>query len=249
MTEPAVTASRVTVRYREVLALRDVDARVEAGRICGLVGMNGSGKSTLFKVLMGMVPPQHGAVRLCGLEPRLARRRAMVAYVPQTEDVDWAFPIRVREVVMTGRYGHLDWLRRPKQADREAVAAALDRVGLGGLGDRQIGELSGGQRKRAFAARAIAQNARLLLLDEPFAGVDSTSEATIAELLRGLRDEGRSVLLSSHDLAGLAELCDDAILLNQKLIAQGPVREALRPDNVAAAFGLDARALAVARER
>jgi manganese transport system ATP-binding protein len=249
MIEPAVVASRVTVYYREVLALQDIDVHVDAGRICGLVGMNGSGKSTLFKVLMGMVTPQHGEVRLCGVESRVARKHAMVAYVPQSEDVDWTFPIRVREVVMTGRYGHLDWLRRPKQADRTAVDEALERVGLEGLGDRQIGELSGGQRKRAFVARAITQNAQLLLLDEPFAGVDSTSEATITALLRSLRDEGRSVLVSSHDLAGLAELCDDAILLNQKLITQGPVDEALRPDNVAAAFGLDARALAMARER
>lgn len=249
MTEPAVLAHRISAGYRDVLALREVSIELPAGRICGLVGMNGSGKSTLFKVLMGMITPRHGEVRLCGRSTKQARKNAIVAYVPQSEDVDWAFPIRVGDVVLTGRYGHLDWLRRPKQADRDAVAEALHRVGLSDLADRQIGELSGGQRKRAFVARAIAQNAQLLLLDEPFAGVDSTSEATISDLLRELRDEGRTVLLSNHDLAGIAGLCDDAILLNQRLIAYGPVDDALAPDNVAAAFGLDARALATAPER
>ncbi|MEG3615390.1 metal ABC transporter ATP-binding protein [Isoptericola haloaureus] len=236
---PALEADGVTVRYGDVLALDGVTLRLGRGTVCGLIGMNGSGKSTLFKALLGMVDLTAGTVRVDGGTPARARRRGAVGYVPQTEAVDWAFPVSVRDVVMMGRYGHLGITRRPRPADHEAVEAALERVELTDLADRQIGQLSGGQRKRAFVARGIAQDARTMLLDEPFAGVDKRSEATIVRLLRELAADGRTVLVSSHDLHALPQLADEAVLLLRRVLFHGSVAEALEPDNLARTFGLD----------
>lgn len=229
----------VTVDYGEVRALDDVTVQVPAGQVTGLVGMNGSGKSTLFKTITGLIRPQHGAVLVDGAAPAQARKRGLLGYVPQSEDVDWAFPVSVRDVVMMGRYGRQGFTRRASAADKAAVDEAISRVELEGLADRQIGRLSGGQRKRAFVARGIAQGAQILLLDEPFAGVDKKSEATIVRLLRDLADEGRTVLVSTHDLHALPRLADEAVLLLHSVVFQGDVDEALRPDNLARAFGLD----------
>ncbi|ROP27048.1 metal ABC transporter ATP-binding protein [Pseudokineococcus lusitanus] len=236
---PALEVRGLTVRYGEVSALEDVSLTLGTGRVCGLVGMNGSGKSTLFKTVMGTVRPRSGTVVVAGGSPAAARRRGLVGYVPQSEDVDWTFPLSVREVVETGRYGHLGPTRRLRAADHAAVAEALDRVGLADLAQRQVGRLSGGQRKRAFLARAVAQGAATLLLDEPFAGVDRTSEATITELLRTLAAEGASVLVSTHDLQALPDLADEAVLLMRRVLLHGPSAEVLRPENLALAFGLD----------
>ncbi len=236
---PALEVRGLTVRYGEVSALEDVSLTLMTGRVCGLVGMNGSGKSTLFKTVMGTVRPRSGTVVVAGGSPAAARRRGLVGYVPQSEDVDWTFPLSVREVVETGRYGHLGPTRRLRSADHAAVAVALDRVGLADLAHRQVGRLSGGQRKRAFLARAVAQGAATLLLDEPFAGVDRTSEATITELLRALAAEGASVLVSTHDLQALPDLADEAVLLMRRVLLHGPSAEVLRPENLALAFGLD----------
>src|SRR5690606_20521065 len=167
-----------------------------------------------------------------------ARRRAAVAWVPQSEDVDWAFPVSVRDVVMTGRFGHLGVTRRPRSADHDAVERALDALGLAGLARRQIGELSGGQRKRVFVARALAQEARIMLLDEPFGGVDAVSQATITAILRELAAHGTTALVATHDLAGLRELCDEAVLLYRRVIAHGTPVEILRPEVLALAFGV-----------
>lgn len=188
---------------------------------------------------MGVVRPDTGSIRIFGGPPEKARKDAAVSYVPQSETVDWTFPISVREVVMMGRYGTQNWMRTPRARDRDAVAAALARVELTELADRQIGQLSGGQRKRAFVARAIAQEASLLLLDEPFAGVDKRTEATITRLLRELTSAGASVLISTHDLRALPDLCDEAILLHQRVLMHGTPREVLRPENLALAFGID----------
>ncbi|GAA1979342.1 metal ABC transporter ATP-binding protein [Isoptericola halotolerans] len=237
--DPAIEADGLTVRYGEVLALDGVSLSIGAGTVCGLVGMNGSGKSTLFKALLGLVDVTHGSVRVDGGTPARARRRGTVGYVPQTETVDWGFPVSVRDVVTMGRYGHLGTTRRLRPADRDAVDAALERVGLTDLADRQIGRLSGGQRKRAFVARGIAQDARTLLLDEPFAGVDKRSEATLVRLLRELAADGRTVLVSTHDLHALPQLADEAVLLLHRVLFHGPVAEALTPDNLARTFGLD----------
>lgn len=229
----------VVVRYGEVLALDGVSLQVDRGKVIGLIGMNGSGKSTLFKSIMGMVRPDRGRVRIDGSDPTEARKRGLIGYVPQSEDVDWAFPVSVRDVVMMGRYGHQGLTRRPRPADHAAVAEALDRVELTEYADRQIGQLSGGQKKRAFVARGIAQGSSLMLLDEPFAGVDKRSEATIVRLLRELADDGRMILVSTHDLHALPQLADEAILLLRKVLFHGPVAEALRPENLALTFGVD----------
>lgn len=235
----AIEITGVTVRYGDVLALDDVSLRVEHGRVCGLIGMNGSGKSTLFKAIMGLLRPDRGRVLVDGGDTASARKRRQLAYVPQSEEVDWTFPVSVHDVVMMGRYGHQGFTRRTRPADREAVAEALERVELTELAGRQIGQLSGGQRKRTFVARGIAQGARTLLLDEPFAGVDKRSESTIVRLLRELAAEGRTVLVSTHDLHALPSLADEAILLQRRVLLHAGVEEVLRPQNLATAFGLD----------
>lgn len=239
MTAPAIAATDVTVRYGDVLALDRVSLTVHPGRVTGLIGMNGSGKSTLFKSLMGAVTPEAGTVRLAGRSPARARQRGLVGYVPQSEDVDWTFPVSVRDVVTMGRYGRMGLTRRARAADLAAVDAALARVDLTELAGRQIGHLSGGQRKRAFVARGIAQDAEILLLDEPFAGVDKRSEGTIVRLLRELADEGKTVLVSTHDLHALPNLADDAALILQRILFHGPVAAALAPERLMQAFGME----------
>lgn len=233
----------VTVRYGDVVALDDVSLNVDAGRVTGLIGMNGSGKSTLFKTIISLVRPTSGQVRIAGADPAPARRRGLIGYVPQSEDVDWSFPVSVRDVVMMGRYATQGFMRRARPADRDAVDEALERVELTDLADRQIGQLSGGQRKRAFVARGIAQGvgagAGILLLDEPFAGVDKRSEATIVRLLRELAAAGSTVLVSTHDLHALPSLADEAILLMRRVLFHGPVDRALEPAQLARAFGLE----------
>ncbi|TSD50078.1 metal ABC transporter ATP-binding protein [Rhodococcus sp. KBS0724] len=235
----AIRVENVSVHYGDVQALEHVDLTLNTGSVCGLIGMNGSGKSTLFKVIMGMIKPDNGSVRIAGIEAVTARKKGYVGYVPQSEDVDWSFPISVRDVVMMGRYGHMGFTRRPRRADRDAVAHALERVQLTEFADRQIGQLSGGQKKRAFVARGIAQDASILLLDEPFAGVDKRSEATISTLLRELAADGRSILVSTHDLHAVPKLCDEAVLLMRKVLVHSDPDTVLRPENLALAFGLD----------
>lgn len=233
----AIDARGVTVRYGEVVALSDVTVQIAPGVVCALIGMNGSGKSTLFTALMGLARPAAGEIRLGGLSPASARAQGIVGYMPQSEQIDWSFPVSVEDVVMMGRYGRQGPTRRVRPADRAAVADALARVELTGLAHRQIGALSGGQRKRAFLARAIAQEARVLLLDEPFAGVDKRSEATIVQLLGELAAGGATVLISTHDLHALPALAAEAILLKNRVLMHGPVAEVLRPENIARAFG------------
>jgi manganese transport system ATP-binding protein len=235
----AISVRDVTVRYGEVLALERATLELHAGRVCGLVGMNGSGKSTLFKTIMGLLRPDSGTVLVGGQSPAKARKSGVIGYVPQSEDVDWAFPVTVRDVVMTGRYGHMGFTRRARRSDRDAVDDALARVELSEYADRQIGQLSGGQRKRAFVARGIAQGATTLLLDEPFAGVDKRSEATITRLLRDLADGGATVLVSTHDLHALHRLADEAVLLMRRVLMHGDPADVLQPGNLARAFGLD----------
>lgn len=239
----AIDVDHVVVRYGDVSALDDATVRVGEGRVTALIGMNGSGKSTLFKAIMGLVRPSSGEIRIGGVTPAVARRRRLITYVPQHEAVDWQFPVSVRDVVMMGRFGHQGPTRRARRTDHQAVAEALTRVGLAEVADRQVGQLSGGQRKRAFVARGIAQDARVLLLDEPFAGVDKASEATIARLLRELAAGGRTIFTSTHDLSGVRQLAHDAVLLNRQVLLHGPVDDVVRPEHLARAFGLDPREL------
>lgn len=235
----AIDVEGVTVHYGEVLALDDVSVHVEPGRVCGLIGVNGSGKSTLFKTIMGSVHPTKGRVLVDGIEPAAARKDGLIGYVPQSEEVDWAFPVSVWDVVMMGRYGHLGFTRRTRPSDRRAVAEALDRVELTAYADRQIGQLSGGQRKRAFVARGIAQGAHTLLLDEPFAGVDKRSEATLVRLLREFAADGMTILVSTHDLHALPALADEAILLMRRVLLHAGAKEVLKPEHLALAFGIE----------
>lgn len=218
-------------------AVRNASFSLRGGCISALVGMNGSGKSTLFKSIMGFVRPVTGTIELAGKSVAAAQAGSLVAYVPQSEEVDWNFPVRVRDVVMMGRYGHMNFLRLAKPRDHAAVEAALDRVGMAALGDRQIGELSGGQRKRAFLARALAQEASVILLDEPFTGVDVETEAAIINLLREARDQGKLILVSTHNLGSVPAFCDHVVLINRTILASGPVAEVFTEANVARAFG------------
>ena len=239
MSNPAILVENVTVHYGDVLALDAASLSLEPARICGLVGMNGSGKSTLFKAIMGMIKPDAGRVLINGEPPAKARKEGGIGYVPQSEDVDWQFPLSVRDVVMMGRYGHQGFTRRPSKTDRAAVDLALDRVELSEFANRQIGQLSGGQKKRAFVARGIAQGATMMLLDEPFAGVDKRSEATITRLLKELASDGCTILISTHDLHALPQLCDEAVLLMRRVLMHGPPEVVLQPEHLAMAFGLD----------
>ncbi|MFT3660547.1 MAG: metal ABC transporter ATP-binding protein [Gordonia sp. (in: high G+C Gram-positive bacteria)] len=234
-----VDVDDVTVTYDGTPALTHATLRLEPGRVCALVGMNGCGKSTLFKTVMGLVTPDSGRVSVLGRTPAAARRSGAMSYVPQSEAIDWAFPISVREVVMTGRYGLMGPLRRARRADHVAVAEALERVELTEYADRQIGNLSGGQRKRAFVARGLAQGASVLLLDEPFAGVDKRTEATITEVLRERAAAGATVLVSTHDLQALDRLADETVLLMRRVLAQGPPAEVITAENLIRAFGVD----------
>ena len=234
---PAIDVRDVTVRYGDVLALDGATLSIERGRVCGLIGMNGSGKSTLFKTIMGMLRPDQGDVLIDGDQPGRARRTGRVGYVPQREDVDWSFPISVRDVVMMGRYGHMGFLRRARPQDRAAVDQALERVGMTEFRHRQIGELSGGQKKRVFLARALAQGAAVILLDEPFTGVDVKTEDAIIALLRQMRDEGRVMLVSTHDLGSVPEFCDRVVLVKGTVLAHGPTAEVFTPQNLRLAFG------------
>ncbi|QYX58512.1 manganese/iron ABC transporter ATP-binding protein [Roseovarius sp. SCSIO 43702] len=233
-----IVARDVTVTYRNGhTALRDASFEVPRGTITALVGVNGAGKSTLFKAIMGFVPVAKGDITLLGHKVRDALRQNLVAYVPQSEEVDWAFPVLVEDVVMMGRYGHMGFLRRAGPADRAAVDEALERVNMTAYRHRQIGELSGGQRKRVFLARALAQDGRIILLDEPFTGVDVKTEEQIIALLRELRDEGRVMLVSTHNLGSVPEFCDRTVLVKGTVLAHGPTDEVFTRDNLERAFG------------
>jgi len=233
-----LSVDRVTATYRNGhTALREASFAIPTGTITALVGVNGSGKSTLFKAIMGFVPLAGGSITILGQPAGAALKRNVVAYVPQSEDVDWNFPVLVEDVVMMGRYGHMNFLRLPSRRDHEAVAQALERLGLAALRKRQIGELSGGQKKRVFLARALAQDGRIILLDEPFTGVDVRTEEAIIELLRALRDEGRVMLVSTHNLGSVPEFCDRAVLLNRTVLASGPTEEVFTQGNLERAFG------------
>lgn len=238
MTLPSITAENVTVVYSNGnIALKDVTFALGSGTICGLVGVNGSGKSTLFKSIMGFVRPTQGEVRIAGLAVDEALKRNLVAYVPQSEDVDWNFPVLVEDVVMMGRYGHMGFLRIASETDRRKVDEALARVGMTDFRKRQIGELSGGQKKRVFLARALAQESRIILLDEPFTGVDVKTETAIIDLLRDLRARGHLMLVSTHNLGSVPDFCDQVVLINRVLLAAGPTRETFTQANLEKAFG------------
>ena len=233
-----ILARNVTVTYRNGhTALREASFAIPRGTVTALVGVNGAGKSTLFKAIMGFVPAAQGSIHLLGRTVKQALKENLVAYVPQSEEVDWAFPVLVEDVVMMGRYGHMGLLRRPRKADHEAVDQALNRVNMQDFRKRQIGELSGGQRKRVFLARALAQDGKVILLDEPFTGVDVKTEDQIIALLRELRDEGRVMLVSTHNLGSVPEFCDRTVLVKGTVLDYGPTETTFTRDNLKRAFG------------
>lgn len=233
----SIDIENVTVAYHGKVALHSANLQLKAGTICSLVGMNGAGKSTLFKSVMGFVKPINGRVLINGLPIRIVQKKSLVAYVPQTEEVDWNFPVNVHDVVMMGRYGYMNFLRIPKALDRQVVRESLERVEMWEMRDRQIGELSGGQKKRAFFARALAQQGKVLLLDEPFAGVDVKTEKKMINLLMELRDAGYTVLVSTHDLESINTFCDQVVLINRTILAYGQTSEVFTEENISRTFG------------
>lgn len=231
-------ARDISVTYRNgLVALRDATFVIPRGSIAALVGVNGAGKSTLFKAIMGFVPVARGEIGVLGRSVREALKAGLIAYVPQAEEVDWTFPVLVEDVVMMGRYGRMGFLRIPKAADHAAVDQALSRVGMTDYRKRQIGELSGGQRKRVFLARALAQDGQVILLDEPFTGVDVQTEEAIIRLLKELRDEGRVMLVSTHNLGSVPEFCDHTVLVKGTVLNYGPTETTFTRANLEAAFG------------
>lgn len=230
----ACRASGLSVAYRTDPVLRNVDLQVPVGAVMGIVGPNGAGKSTLIKAMLGLVTPLTGHSEFFG-QP-LARVRQRVGYMPQFTSVDWDFPTTVRDVVLMGTYGRLGWLRRPRRAEKATAAAAMELTGIGDLARRQIGELSGGQRQRVFLARALAQESDLYFMDEPFQGIDATSQQAIVSALHRLRQRGKTVVIVHHDLATVRDFCSHMTLLNQTVITSGPIREAFTSEHLRTAY-------------
>lgn len=226
-----IRARGLTVAYGRARAIRDISFEVRAGERVAIIGPNGAGKSTLIQTLLGLLQPQSGSVELIGLEGR------QIGYVPQQEGVNWDFPVTVRDVVMLGRVPRVGWFRRPGRADRAAVNIALERVNLASLADRQVGELSGGQRRRVFIARALAQEARLLALDEPFSGVDVQAQSSLMDVLDSLNRDGMTILLSTHDLNLAFTRFDRVLALRHELIAYGPPAEVYTREVLAQMYG------------
>ena len=247
----ALEVHDLTVAYRRRPVLWNIDFLTPEGRLVGIVGPNGAGKTTLIKTILGLIPPASGKVEIYG-KPYHEQRR-LIGYVPQRESVDWEFPVTVRDVVLMGTYGRLGWLRRPGKAQRETAERCLEQVGLARFADRQISQLSGGQQQRVFLARALAQDAKVYFMDEPFAGVDAATEQAILALLRELRERGKTVFVVHHDLQTVREYFDDVILLNLRLVASGPIEEVFTQENLHRTYGgrltiLDQAAEAIRRQ-
>ncbi|MFL2802776.1 MAG: manganese/iron ABC transporter ATP-binding protein [Paracoccaceae bacterium] len=240
MTENSISLllKNVTVNYRNgYKALWNASFEIPNSTITALVGVNGSGKSTLFKAIMGFLPISEGTIKIQGNTVSTALKNNLISYVPQSEEVDWSFPVLVRDVVMMGRYGHMGFLRLAKKNDYIAVENALSRVNMIDYSHRQIGELSGGQRKRVFLARSIAQESQIILLDEPFNGIDVKTEDQIIKLLNEFRKEGRVMLVSTHNLGSVPEFCDRSVLIKGTILQYGLTEEVFTRENLENAFG------------
>ncbi len=233
--QAAIQVHNLTVSYRGKPAIRNVTVTVEQGLRVGLIGPNGAGKSTLLRALVGLLVPDTGSVELFGRPVQEVRR--LVAYVPQRSEVDWDYPVVAEEVVLMGRIPHLGWVRRPGPEDRRVARECLRQVGMEAFAQRQIGQLSGGQQQRVFLARALAQEARLFLLDEPFVGVDAATEETIYALLDRFRQEGRTVVVATHDLSRAQTAFDRLLLLNQRVVAYGAPAEVFQPALLQRTYG------------
>ena len=250
MPAPPLEIHDMTVAYHQRPVLWDIDLVVPQGQLIGIVGPNGAGKTTLIKAVLGLLPLASGKVEIFG-QP-YEQQRHLVGYVPQRETVDWDFPVTAADVVLMGTYGRLGWFRRPGTAERRQANDCLAHVGMSAFANRQIRQLSGGQQQRVFLARALAQDAQVYFMDEPFAGVDAATEQAIVELLQELRANGRTVLVVHHELQTVKEYFDYVILLNMRLIAAGPVSTTFTTENLQTTYGgrltiLDEAAEAVRR--
>jgi manganese/zinc/iron transport system ATP- binding protein len=230
VTDTVIEVRDLTVAYHESPVLWDLDIDFAAGKATAIVGPNGAGKSTLLKAILNLVPVAAGATRVFG--SRLDQVRQRVAYVPQRGSVDWDFPTNALDVVTMGRYGRIGWFRRPSKSDLDIARDCLAKVGMSDFAERQISQLSGGQQQRVFLARALAQEADLYLMDEPFVGVDAVTEKAIVQLLHEVRDAGKTVIAVHHDLESVADYFDNVVLLNVNLIALGPVKEVFTESNL-----------------
>lgn len=235
MTTYPLEVERLTVAYQKKPVLNSVSFKIPAGKLIGVLGPNGAGKSTLLKAMLGLIPVVDGNVKIFGGDYHEQRKR--VGYVPQRESVDWDFPTNALDVVMMGRYGHLGWFRRPGAAERNLAMECLTKVGMSELAGRQISQLSGGQQQRVFLARALAQTADLYFMDEPFAGVDATTEKAIVALLHELKEQGKTVMVVHHDLATVQQYFDHVLLLNGGVVAEGPTHEVFTPENLQHTYG------------
>lgn len=231
----ALKVEQLTVNYEKTAVLWDINFSIPKQKIVGILGPNGAGKSTLLKSLLGLIKPLSGQILF--FEQPLSKLRKKVGYVPQRSSVDWDFPITAFDLVMMGRYAKMGWLKWACKEDREATKQALEHVGMLSFADRQIGELSGGQQQRLFIARALVQDADIYLLDEPFAGVDMTTEKTLIRIFEELRSQGKTLLIVHHDLATVENYFDWLILLNTCLITAGPTKEVLLPQNIVRTYG------------
>lgn len=231
----AIEVEQLNVSYFENIALEKVSVCFTPGQLIGIIGPNGAGKSTFIKAIMGLIPAEATTIRLLGQSMKEARTQ--VAYVPQRSAIDWDFPIRVIDAVLIGCFPQLGLFKRPTKHHRMHARSCLERVGMLDYADRQIGELSGGQQQRVFLARALAQEAHLLLLDEPFVGVDAGSEGVIIDLLRTLREEGKTIIVVHHDLSKAADYFDTLLLLNRRVISVGPPTDVLQPHIIEGAYG------------
>ncbi|MFW5994988.1 MAG: metal ABC transporter ATP-binding protein [Spirochaetia bacterium] len=232
---PAIEVSDLTVAYEDRPVLWDIDLFIPKGIIMGILGPNGAGKSTLIKAILGIVPAAAGTIRVFG--ESYGRMRKRVGYIPQKTSVDWDFPTTVFDVVLMGSYGRLGWIRRPGRKDRAEAMEVLETVGMTAYAHRQIGELSGGQQQRTFLARALLQRADIYLMDEPFQGVDATTEYTIIELLKDLKDQGKTLVVVHHDLQTAEQYFDWITMLNVRKVVHGPTQEVFTPDNLKVTYG------------
>jgi manganese/iron transport system ATP-binding protein len=236
MNDIAISLQGVSVRYGNNHALKDATINIPYHSFTGVIGMNGAGKSTLFKVIMGLVSADKGTIKICGDDPKTAQKHGHVAYVPQSELVDWDFPVSVYDVVMMGRIGTQNIFKTASGVDHTAVKESLERVNMTKFKDRQIGELSGGQKKRVFVARALAQGADILLLDEPFAGLDATTEKSLIALFIKLKEDGKTIIIATHDLLSLPDTCDHVALVKSTIVGFGPTKEVFTRELVEKTF-------------
>lgn len=244
---PPIEVHDLTVAYGTKPALWDIDVTFPEGELISIVGPNGAGKSTLLKTMLGLITPASGWVQIFGHPPERARH--LVGYVPQRESVDWDFPTNALDVVLMGRYGHVGWFRRPGKHDKRIAKDCLEKVGIPELGCRQISQLSGGQQQRVFLARALAQEAGLYFMDEPFAGVDATTEKAIVSLLRDLKKDGKTVVAVHHDLQTVPDYYDWVLLLNMRKVAAGPIKTVFTAENLHRTYGGKLSVLSQATER